>query len=279
MNRDSSYSERMPDTVTTGRDRIAQAFERCRARRTCALMPFITGGYPDIATTERLLRDLPAAGADLIELGVPFSDPIADGPVIAESMHQALLGGATPERVFDCVRRAQPAVPVLAMVSVSIVVRSGARAFLESCERSGISGVIVPDAGTDFWADARQEIGVVAERLGIVHLVAPTTPYDRLERIVRETNAFVYLLARAGITGERSDAPEVADRVARLRAIRHVPIAVGFGISTAAHVQAVGAHADGAIVGSAIVRRMTEAVQRGESAADAAISLVRSLRA
>lgn len=267
----------MTAQASTGVDRIARAFALAKARGGCALMPFITAGFPDLATTERLLRELPDAGAELIELGFPFSDPIADGPVIAESMHQALLSGTTPEAVFECVRRAKPTVPVLAMVSVSIVGRMGVGAFLEACRSSGISGVIVPDAGPEFWETARAEAGGIVDSLGVVELVAPTTPRPRLEQIVRRSNSFIYLLARAGITGERSDAPEVADRVAVIRGIAPARIAVGFGISTKAHVQAVGRHADGAIIGSAIVRRMSDAAKKGESAAEAALSLVRSL--
>lgn len=272
----------MPETRPTGVDQIRRAFDLARARGSCALMPFITAGYPDLATTERLLRELPDAGADLIELGIPFSDPIADGPVIAESMHRALLGGTTPEAVFACVERAKPAVPVLAMVSVSIVERMGVRAFLARCASAGFAGVIIPDAGSDFWQDlharAASEPPTALDSLGVVELVAPTTPRTRIEEIVRRTNAFVYLLARAGITGERADAPEVADRIATIRSLGPARIAVGFGIATKDHVAAVGRHADGAIVGSAIVRKMTEAAEKGESAAEAALSLVRSLR-
>ena len=268
----------MSDGTPSGSQRIADAFARAKARGSCALMPFITAGFPDLATTERLLRELPAAGADLIELGIPFSDPIADGPVIAESMHQALLSGTTPESVFACVRAAKPSVPVLAMVSVSIVERIGAAPFLERCAESGLAGIIVPDAGPEFWPEIRAAAPVSATKLGIVELVAPTTPRDRIERIVRDSTGFIYLLARAGITGERADAPDVAERIAAIRAIGPARIAVGFGISSAEHVAAVGRHADGAIVGSAIVRRMTEAAQRGESAADAALSLVKTLQ-
>ena len=268
----------MPATRTTGIEQIRRAFDLARARGSCALMPFITAGYPDLATTERLLRELPDAGADLIEIGIPFSDPIADGPVIAESMHRALLGGTTPEAVFACVERVHPGVPVLAMVSVSIVERMGVASFLARCVGSGLSGVIIPDAGSDFWDDAHARSATALESLGVVELVAPTTPRARIERIVHRSNAFVYMLARAGITGERADAPEVADRIAAIRSIGPARVAVGFGISTAEHVAAVGRHADGAIVGSAIVRKMTEAAEKGESAAEAALSLVRSLR-
>ncbi len=136
----------MPAPRTTGIEQIRRAFDLARARGSCALMPFITAGYPDLATTERLLRELPDAGADLIEIGIPFSDPIADGPVIAESMHRALLGGTTPEAVFACVERVHPSVPVLAMVSVSIVERMGVAPFLARCVGAGLAGVIIPES-------------------------------------------------------------------------------------------------------------------------------------
>jgi tryptophan synthase alpha chain len=272
----------MPEDRITGAARIRRAFDLARARGSCALMPFITAGYPDLATTERLLRELPDAGADLIEVGIPFSDPIADGPVIAESMHRALLGGTTPEAVFACVARANPSVPVLAMVSISIVERMGIGDFFTRCAEAGFAGVIIPDAGSEFWSELGQRLhgeGLRAsEALGVVEFVSPTTPRARIEEIVRRSTGFIYLLARAGITGERSDAPEVAERVATIRSIGPARIAVGFGISTRDHVAAVGRDADGAIVGSAIVRKMTQALEKGESAAEAALSLVRSLR-
>ena len=268
----------MAEQEHSGVQRIVEAFARAKARGSCALMPFITAGYPDLATTERLLRELPDAGADLIEVGIPFSDPIADGPVIAESMHRALLAGATPHAVLDSVARARCTVPVLAMVSVSIVERIGTSEFLTLCERSGVAGVIVPDAGPEFWPEARANAGDVATRLGVVELVAPSTPPARLARIVRDSRAFIYLLARAGVTGERADAPEVSARISEIRALGDARVAVGFGISTAEHVEAVGRSADGAIVGSAIVRQMTGAIDAGTDAADAALDLVRSLR-
>jgi tryptophan synthase alpha chain len=268
----------MAQTESTGVERIARAFALAQARGSCALMPFVTGGFPSIEDTEHLLRELPNAGADLIEVGIPFSDPIADGPVIAASMHEALLRGVTPRDVLGCIRRAESVAPVLVMVSVSIIERMGVESFLVMAEESGVAGLIVPDAGPEFWLDARRMARAVTERLGVVELVAPSTPRDRLERIVQEANAFIYLLARAGITGERSDAPEVAARVAEIRTIRDVRIAVGFGVSTAAHVSAVGMHADGAIVGSAIVRAMDEAARSGNSATEAALRLVRTLR-
>ena len=220
---------------------------------------------------------MPAAGADIIELGIPFSDPIADGPVIAESMHRALLAGVTPESVLACVAKARPAAPVLAMVSVSIVERLGAGRFMADARSAGLDGLIVPDAGPDFWTDALL-CAADAAGLAIVELVAPSTPIDRVRRIVLRARSFDYLLARAGITGEQRDAPEIAARVEAIRAIAPVRIAVGCGISTAQHVRSVGAHADGAIVGSALVRRLDEARASGRDSVAVATEFVQSLR-
>ncbi len=267
----------MQHDACSGPARIEQAFRRAASEGRPALMPFLTAGHPDLATTASLLAALPAAGADIIELGIPFSDPIADGPVIAESMHRALLAGVTPESVLACVAKARPAAPVLAMVSVSIVERLGAGRFMADARSAGLDGLIVPDAGPDFWTDALLRDADEAG-LAIVELVAPSTPIDRVRRIVLRARSFVYLLARAGITGEQRDAPEIAARVEAIRAIAPVRIAVGFGISNAQHVRSVGAHADGAIVGSALVRRLDEARTAGHDAVAVATEFVQSLR-
>ncbi len=267
----------MHATMTNGQQQIHAAFAKSRAAGRCAVLPFVTAGYPDVATTEQLLRELPAAGADLIEIGFPFSDPIADGPVIAESMHLALLAGITPDAIFDLVARAKPTVPVLAMVSISIVERMGREAFIARAVQSGFSGFIVPDADPA----TAEALSVEAGRhgAGFCALISPTTADARLASLARHSTGFIYLLARVGVTGERTDAPEITERVSRLRAITSAPIAAGFGIATKEHIAAVGAAgADGAIVGSAIVRKMTDACKNGESAATAALSLVRSYR-
>jgi tryptophan synthase alpha chain len=262
---------------SNGIERIRSAFEPARAGHRAALMPFITAGYPDLATTERILAGAADAGADLLEIGFPFSDPIADGPVIAESMHQALLAGTTPDQIFEMVARKRSATPMIAMVSISIVGRMGLEAFVARAVSSGFAGFIVPDADPSVAAEVSSF--AAQQGAGFCALVSPSTPTDRLERLARLSTGFVYLLARAGVTGERNDAPEIAERVRAIRALTDAPIVAGFGISTAAHVTAVGQHADGAIVGSAIVRRMKEAVSTGVDPAETALQAIRSLRA
>ncbi|MDY7110315.1 MAG: tryptophan synthase subunit alpha [Planctomycetota bacterium] len=239
--------------------RIDAIFNDHRAAGRTALMPFLTAGYPSMDVTAEAIPALEEAGASIVELGVPFSDPIADGPVIAESMHQALLRGVTPAHVFEAVRsvRSRTSMGLIAMVSHSIVDRMGAERFIEDATEAGIDGLIVPDIDLD----AARDVKILADDrdLSFSLLVAPTTNEQRLAQIVDLCTGFVYVLARVGITGERDAAPQVAQRVQTLRNITDLPLAVGFGISKAEHVKAVTESADAAIVGSALVRRMGEA--------------------
>ena len=268
----------MPTTADhVASDAVARAFAKCRASGRPAVLPFVTAGYPNLASTAALLPRLSAVCGSIIEVGIPFSDPIADGPVIAESMHEALVAGCTPEGVFAAVRavRAQVQCALVAMVSVSIVDRMGAERFAREAAAAGFDGLIVPDIDIE---DA-PALRAACDAAGITCtlLVSPTSSPERIARITALCSGFVYALARVGITGERSDAPDVAPLIARIRATTALPIAAGFGISTAAHVAAVTAHADGAIVGSALVRRMREAIAAGRSPEDAAVELVTSL--
>jgi tryptophan synthase alpha chain len=242
-----------------------------------AVLPFVTGGFPSLASTRALLPRLAQAGAAAIEVGVPFSDPIADGPVIAESMHEALVAGCTPAGVFETMRavRAQVACPVVAMVSVSIVDRIGPQAFARDASAAGFDGLVVPDVDLEDAPALRAACDEAG--LALTLLVSPTSGDERIARIASLCSGFVYALARLGITGERSDAPDVGPIVERIRRHTDLPIAAGFGISTPEHVRAVAAHADGAIVGSAIVRRMREAAREGRSPEDAAVELVQGL--
>ncbi len=246
-------------------------------RTAPAVLPFVTGGFPSLDSTRALLPRLAQAGAAAIEVGIPFSDPIADGPVIAESMHEALVAGCTPAGVFDAVRdvRTQVTCPVVAMVSVSIVDRIGPERFARDAAAAGFDGLIVPDIDLEDAPALRAACD--AAGLALTLLVSPTSGDERIARITALCSGFVYALARLGITGERAEAPDVRPIVERIRRHTDLPIAAGFGISTPEHVQAVAAHADGAIVGSAIVRRMREAMQAGTSPEDAAVELVRRL--
>ena len=265
-------------------NRIESIFRDLRAAGRRGLMPFVCGGHPFPRATAAVLPRLQAAGASIVEVGIPFSDPIADGPVIAAAMHEAIRPagaggcGATPMSVFDEVAsvRGSLSIGLVAMCSVSIVYRMGGPAgFIQQARAAGFDGVIVPDMPLEESGD----LAAAAKALGVCLslLVAPTTPPARAAEIARASSGFVYLLARSGITGERSEAPQVEGAVAALRKATDLPIACGFGIGTADHVRAVVRHADAAIVGSALVRRMTETHRAGSDAVAAAAALVAEL--
>ncbi len=241
-------------------NRIDAAFAGLKERGHGGLMPFVCAGAPTLDALTEVLPALSDAGAAVIEVGIPFSDPIADGPVIAAAMHEAIGRGITPARVFEQVRAVRDRVSsgLVAMVSVSLVhAMGGGPAFCERAREAGFDGCIFPDAPLEESA----ELGAACRAHGLTCslLIAPTTPEERARLIAEQCSGFIYLLARAGITGERSDAPEVADRVRMLRRVTALPIACGFGISTADHVRAVVEHADAAIVGTALVRRLEKA--------------------
>ncbi len=244
-------------------NRIEAVFSERRAAGLKTLAPFVVAGRPDVSSLGDVLRVAEEAGASIVEVGFPFSDPIADGPVIAESMHKALEGGATVEGVFRALGEARGSVSlgIVAMVSVSIVERMGHGAFVARAKDAGVDGFIFPDLPVE---ESDELLGVVRDAgLTASLLIAPTTPAERAARIARACSGFIYMIARTGITGERDEAPEIAGRVAELREVTDTAIACGFGISTAAQVRAVVEHADAAIVGSALVRRLEGDIEAG----------------
>lgn len=260
--------------------RIDGIFADLRRTGRKGLMPFVCAGYPSLGTTAAVLPALERAGASIVEIGIPFSDPIADGPVIAAAMHQALRNRVTPMEVFDQVAqvRAQVRIGLVAMCSISIVSRMGGpTGFCRQAAAAGFDGVIVPDVPLE-------EAGPVvnasaAAGLTASLLVAPTTSRERMGAIARASTGFAYLLARSGITGEQSEAPRIADPVGDLRRASDLPIACGFGISRPEHVRAVvwEGGADAAIVGSALVRRMRDAAVAGKDAVVEAERFTREL--
>lgn len=233
-------------------------------------MPFLTAGFPTQEEFISLLLTLDSSGASAIEIGIPFSDPIADGPVIAESMHASLATGTTPNSVMDAVRsvRSQVAVPLIAMLSMSIVHQRGGATFVHELIDAGFDGLIIPDADLNELDDVIQ---AVSERdVAFSTLVAPDSTAARVANIVKNCREFVYLLTRRGLTGECADVPVITQPVSVIRESTDLPIAAGFGISTVSHVQSVLGNADGAIVGSALVRVITKAHQTGNTVDQAA---------
>jgi tryptophan synthase alpha chain len=235
-----------------------------------ALVAYVTAGHPDPADSLEVLRALEQAGVDIIEVGVPFSDPMADGPVIQASSQRALSHGMTFDRVLDLISRARLTVPVVLFSYLNPILAAGADA-LDRAASAGAHGVLITDlpVGSDPVLEDRFASGP----LSFIRLVAPTTPSDRMAHIARHGSGFVYLISRLGVTGARADLPrELPDTIARLRGATRLPICVGFGVSTPQHATAVARLADGVVVGSAIVRAAEEGV-------DSVTDLVRRMRA
>jgi len=257
-------------SATTLSSVITERFASLRAANRRALVCYVTAGHPDRARSLALLRGLAAAGADVLELGVPFSDPVADGPVIQSSSQQALDQGMTFEGTLDLVREAAVDVPVVIMSYLNPIIAAGADA-LERAARAGVHGILVTDLPVG--ADPERERWLGAGPLDFIRLVAPTTPAARMALIARDGRGFVYLISRLGVTGMQDEiASGLPAVVAQLRAVCSLPICVGFGVSTPEQARTIGALADGIVVGNPIFKA-------AQPSLDDAVALVRSLRA
>ena len=257
------------DVDAAGTHPLARRFADLASRGGKALVCYLTAGHPDPARSLALLRELQDAGADVVEVGVPFSDPMADGPVIQRSSQIALEQGMTLGRVFELVERAGLEIPVVLFTYLNPLLTGGPGA-LQRAFAAGVDGILVTDLPVG--ADPEREAWLGGGPLDFVRLVAPTTPPIRMAEIGRHGRGFVYLISRMGVTGERAELPpELPATVVALRGATVLPICVGFGISRPADAAAVARLADGVVVGSAIVRAAGESI-------GAAGALVRGLR-
>ena len=240
---------------------IAQRFEQLKQEKRLALMPFLMAGDPDLATTSEVLLSLQNSGADMVELGMPYSDPLADGPVIQAAAARALAAGTTPGKVLEMLTslKDQLTIPVILFTYSNPLLNVGMEAFCERASAAGAAGLVVPDLPLE----EAERLSPLAEQQGLdlVLLVAPTTPADRMVRIGQRSRGFTYLVSVTGVTGERAQMEtRVEGLVQELKQSSEVPVAVGFGISGADQVRQVRSWgADGAIVGSALVKRMAAA--------------------
>lgn len=259
--------------------RLSDRMADLRARGEVALVPFVTAGDPDLATTERLLYAMAEAGADAIEIGVPFSDPMADGPTIQRAGERALRSGTSLRRILELVRsvRGDIDVPIVLMGYANCFFAMGEQHFADAASTVGVDGVIVvdlpPEEGGVLFP-ALRESGVDP-----ILLAAPTTTPDRLAMLTRETRGFLYYVSLAGVTAARAVLAEgLAEAVGRIRAISDVPVCVGFGVSTPEQAAEIGSFADGVVVGSALVDRI-ESAPTPDEAVEAAAQFVSSLKA
>ena len=258
-------------SVTTSSEtaRLAERFDTLRRARRKALVVYVTAGHPDRKSSLSLLRAMEDSGADVVEVGVPFSDPMADGPVIQASSQRALEQGTTFETVLELISGAQLSVPVVLFSYLNPILAAGDAA-LDRAARAGAQGLLITDLPVG--SDRALERRFAAGPLAFVRLVAPTTPTERMAEISRNGSGFVYLISRLGVTGARDRLPpDLPATIARLRSSTTLPICVGFGVSTGAQAAEVARLADGVVVGSAIVKAAGDSVR-------SAAKLVQDLR-
>jgi len=242
---------------------IDQLFAELRSAGRKALMPFMTAGDPDLEFTADVLRELADAGASMCEVGIPYSDPIADGPVIQASYTRALERKIKLAQILKMIGSvtADVSAPIVTMVSYAICYRHGLQQYVADAKAAGAAGAIVPD----LLVEESDELAAICRRedFSLVQLITPTTPRERQKRIAEKTTGFIYYVSVTGITGERTELPpELIDNVGWLREQTDLPICIGFGISRPEHVRLLAPVADGLIVGSAIVRRIAQAADR-----------------
>ena len=252
--------------------RVDLMFARLRREGRCGLIAYVTCGDPDRETTVAIVRALEQAGADAIELGVPFSDPIADGPVIQAAAQRALAGGTTLEDLFTIARdvRRKSQIPLIAFSYVNPILRYGLERFAGAAADAGIDSLLVTDLPPEAAGEVRAAMRV--RNVGLVFLLAPTSPPKRVALVDRSTNGFVYYVSTTGVTGARGSLdPELVGRLRELRrSVKH-PVAVGFGISTNEHFRELATHCDAVVVGSAIVRAIAAGGREGAPARAGAV--------
>ncbi len=252
-------------SIQRGTAAIAQVFQHRKERNQHVLIPYIMAGDPDLGTTEKIVRALSGIDVDLIELGMPFSDPLADGPVIQKAAERALRQGLTLKKLLNSVEtmRLYTETPIIIMTYYNLFYHFGLAAFAEEAARAGVDGVIVPDLPPEEADDFREELD--RYNLALIYLIAPTSTEDRIRAIAGSVRGFVYYVSRTGVTGEQKDiSADLAENIQKVRSIINLPIVVGFGVSTPEQAKTISAYADGVVVGSAIVRLIEETNQMHE---------------
>jgi tryptophan synthase alpha chain len=258
-----AVSSRIDDVRPRGR--IADAFARLRADRRAGLVAYVTAGDPDLPRTEGILRAIDRAGADVVEIGVPFSDPLADGPVIQRATERALASGTTLLGVLDLVKRVRPelSMPVVVFSYANPILRLGAERFGDLARDAGVDGVLVLDLPVEE-ADGFRAL-LRARGIDTILLLSPTTSDERLRRAAALGSGFLYAISRLGVTGVREDLATGAEgMIRRIRSVSDLPVALGFGVSKPEHVRQIAHWADAAVVGSALVNVIAEASRSGD---------------
>lgn len=264
--------------MISGVEKIAAAFAAARSEGRAALMPYMMSGFPTPGAAHEVARAYAEGGADLVEVGVPFSDPLADGPVIHAAATEALKHGAGLEDGFSVARQLGSGIPAVLMTYVNMILAEGPERFAGRAAEAGVAGVIVPDL--PFGEAPDIEHALRGQGIALIQLIAPTTTPDRRAEICEQAEGFIYLVSTVGTTGERSELPAgLAELIAAVRERTDVPVAVGFGIGTPEQAAAVGAIADGVIIGSRLVRMAGQGSDRAAAAGACADFLAETRRA
>ena len=257
--------------------RILKAFEKLRAQGGRGFIPFVSAGDPDLETSKEIVLSLVRGGTDIIELGVPFSDPMADGPTIQASSQRALERGVNIHQILNMVRdiRKRTEVPIVLFSYLNPLYKYGIEKLAADAAESGVDGILVTDAVDEVAFVISQVLG--SHGIDLISLIAPTTSDDRLERIAAGASGFLYAVSRAGVTGARNETSSAAQElVARARKVTDLPVAVGFGISSRQQIEEVWQYADAAVVGSAIVAEIERSISAGDTV-DRVTQFVRGL--
>lgn len=238
-------------------ERITNCFQELKRRNKTALIPFITAGDPSLEVSRELALGLAARGADIIELGIPFTDPVADGPVIQESTARALKNGVTPSKVLQLAQsiREKTAVPIVILTYYNPVLRMGLKKFVKNCLSAGIDGLVIPDLP---YEENQPLKDIAGKNLDIISFLSPLSSVERIKKITREPSGFIYCVAVAGVTGTRRElSSEAKEMLENIKKYTDLPLALGFGISTPEQGSEAAIYADAVIVGSALVNKIS----------------------
>ena len=263
-------------------NRIKKAFEKCKHENRAAFMPFVTAGYPDIKTSQAIMDGFPQAGADIIEVGMPFSDPMADGPIVEAAGHVALKNGQTLQKTLNMVasfRQKDKKTPIILMGYYNPIYIFGVDNFLDEAKKAGVDGLIVVDLPSE--EDGELCLPALKANIDFIRLTTPTTNDERLKTVLKNSSGFIYYVSITGITGSKiTNYDKVEKAVKRIKSQTELPVCVGFGIKTADDAKAIGKHADGVVIASVLIKALGDSLENEKAtkqSVNSVLEIVRSL--
>ncbi len=263
-------------------NRIKKAFEKCKHENRAAFMPFVSAGYPDIKTSQAIMDGFPQAGADIIEVGMPFSDPMADGPIVEAAGHVALKNGQTLQKTLNMVasfRQKDSETPIILMGYYNPIYIFGVDNFLDEAKKAGVDGLIVVDLPSE--EDGELCLPALKANIDFIRLTTPTTNDERLKTVLKNSSGFIYYVSITGITGSKiTNYDKVEKAVKRIKSQTELPVCVGFGIKTADDAKAIGKHADGVVIASVLIKALGDSLENEKAtkqSVNSVLEIVRSL--